>query len=55
VLLSSKFSGKKVFQKNQDGGSNYFFQSSRHLEFFEKLFFPQNLRLSNTKWMQKEN
>jgi hypothetical protein len=30
---------KKVFQKIQDGGLNGFFHSSRHLEFFEKLFF----------------
>jgi hypothetical protein len=30
---------KKVFQKIQDGGSNDFFHSSRHLGFFEKLFF----------------
>jgi hypothetical protein len=28
-----------VFQKIQDGGSNEFFHSIRHLGFFEKLFF----------------
>jgi hypothetical protein len=35
----SIFEKKKVFQKIQDGDSNEFFHSSRHLGFFEKLFF----------------
>jgi hypothetical protein len=45
----------KVFQKIQDGGWNEKTRLSRHLGFFEKLFFPQNLRLSNTKRTQKED
>jgi hypothetical protein len=40
---------KKSFSEIQDGGWNDTTRLSRHLGFFEKLFFPQNLRLSNTK------
>jgi hypothetical protein len=49
VLVRRKFCGKKVYQKIQDGGWNEKIRLSRHLGFFEKLFFPQNLRLTNTK------
>jgi hypothetical protein len=34
-----KFCGKKVIQKIQDGGWNEKNRLSRHLGFFEKLFF----------------
>jgi hypothetical protein len=44
VLERRKFCGKKVFQKVKDGGWNEKTRLS-HLGFFEKLFFPQNLRL----------
>jgi hypothetical protein len=41
VLVIRKFCGKKVFQKIQDGGWNEKTRSSRHLGFFEKLFFQK--------------
>jgi hypothetical protein len=39
VLERRKFCGKKVFQKIQDGGWNEKTRLSRHLGFFERLFF----------------
>jgi hypothetical protein len=39
ALVRRKFCEKKVFQKIQDGGLNGVFHSSRHLGFYEKLFF----------------
>jgi hypothetical protein len=47
VLVRRKFSGKKVFSKIQNGGWNEKTCLSRHLGFFEKLFFQKICVLPN--------
>jgi hypothetical protein len=55
VLIKRKFCGEKVCQKIQDGGwiekKN---RLSRHLEFFEKLFFHKICILLTTNECKKK-
>jgi hypothetical protein len=54
VVSETQILWKKVFQKSKMAAQTIFsFQQPSWI--FRKTFFPQNLRLTNNKWMQKED